>query len=643
MSRLLGLALLVSFVATLGAPATAAADDQIVKLVVTQVDPSDFPNVRIVATAVDAQGKPVSGLQATDLIVSEASRGQRIGVELANTVTPVALALVLDTSGSMAGKAFSDAKAAMTSLVQSLGPSDQAAIVTFNTAVTVAQPMTADKTLLNGAIDRAVAGGDTAIFDAVSTAASLITPLPSTTRRAIVLLTDGIDNSSTATLATATAKVSALGAPVYVVGLGTDLDRPVLQRLADGSKGGAAFVAPTSAQLAGIYAGLSEQLATQYLVSYRSNVTSVTAGSTLDVTLQIVRAGAVLATITTSFVVPAGHGVQPAAVPTIEPAPKQALPGLPALGPTRVDAMIVGLLGAGSMLCLLLWALVLSATQSLADRERRRMKEFAGGLELLGPVAPLRSFRTRVIIPLLQRLARPFQRVVPNSEGTRMRLARAGDPLDLGPAEFVGLRVAGGFIFAVLSILVSALFKIDPLLLLLAGLLGLFLGYALPGFVLGRAIKNRQHLIQRALPAALDMLALSATAGLTFDGAVGQVIERWDTPLSDELRRLLLEFRMGSERRVALRALAQRTGLTDVARFTNAVIQADSLGVPISRVLTEQAIEMRTRRRQRAEEAARKAPVKMLFPMVGLVFPALFVVILGPAVPRFLALFSSAH
>jgi tight adherence protein C len=100
---------------------------------------------------------------------------------------------------------------------------------------------------------------------------------------------------------------------------------------------------------------------------------------------------------------------------------------------------------------------------------------------------------------------------------------------------------------------------------------------------------------------------------------------------------------MGSERRVALRGLARRTGLADVSRFVNAIIQADSLGVPISKVLTEQAVEMRIRRRQRAEEAARKAPVKMLFPMVGLIFPALFVVILGPAVPRFLTLFSNAH
>jgi tight adherence protein C len=641
MSRLLALALGIALAAGAVAPAVALADDG-VKLNVTQVDPSDFPNVRIVASAVDALGKPVKGLQASDLIVSESSRAQRIGVSLANTVAPVALALVLDTSGSMAGKPFADAKAAMSSLVQSLGPNDKAAIITFNTAVSIPQLLTADKAALAGAIDRAVAGGDTAIFDAVNAAADVIAPVPAQTRRAIILLTDGIDNSSRTTLAAVTAKVTALGAPLYVIGLGTDLDRPVLQALADGSKGGAAYVAPTSAQLAGIYAGLSEQLATEYVVSYRSNATAVAAGSTLEVTLQLVRSGAVIATTTTNFVVPPGHGVTAPAVATIEPAPARALPALPVIGPTRVDAMIVGLLGAASALCLLLWALVLSATQSLADRERRRMKDLAGGIELIGQKAP-RPFRDRVLIPFLQRLARPVQRFMPSSEGTRLRLAQAGDPLDLGPAEFMGLRVASGFIFAIVSVLISALFKIDLLLLLLAALFGLFLGYAIPGIVLGRSIRSRQHEIQRALPAALDMLALSAGAGLTFDGAVAQVVERWQTPLSDELRRLLVEFRMGSERRVALRGLARRTGLADVSRFVNAIIQADSLGVPISKVLTEQAVEMRIRRRQRAEEAARKAPVKMLFPMVGLIFPALFVVILGPAVPRFLTLFSNAH
>jgi tight adherence protein C len=125
--------------------------------------------------------------------------------------------------------------------------------------------------------------------------------------------------------------------------------------------------------------------------------------------------------------------------------------------------------------------------------------------------------------------------------------------------------------------------------------------------------------------------------------AFAQVGHRWVTPLSEELRAVLLEFQMGRDRRQALNDMAARTGLPDVTRFTTALIQADMLGVPLSRVLFEQAADMRLRRRQRAEDLARKAPVKMLFPMVVLIFPALFVVILGPAIPRLNALFELAR
>jgi tight adherence protein C len=139
------------------------------------------------------------------------------------------------------------------------------------------------------------------------------------------------------------------------------------------------------------------------------------------------------------------------------------------------------------------------------------------------------------------------------------------------------------------------------------------------------------------------MLALSVEAGLSLDGAFAQVAHRWLTPLSEEFRSVLLEFQMGRDRRQALQDMGARTGLPDVMRFTTALVQADLLGVPLSRVLFEQAADMRLRRRQRAEDLARKAPVKMLFPMVVLIFPALFVVILGPAVPRLMELFELAR
>src|SRR5688572_6592170 len=238
--------LLAALALVLAVPAMALAEDP-VRLAVTQLDASQFPVVRIAATVTDAQGRAVKGLQAADLRVSEEGRPQTTTVTLTDRVAPVALVLVLDTSGSIAGQPFSDAKAAMNSLVRSLRPADRGAVITFNTTASVAQPLTGDKSALVGAIDRAVAAGNTAIFDAVNAALDVVASVPAPSRKAIVLLTDGIDNSSTTPLAALTQKLGSTDLPLYVVGLGADLDRPVLQRLADSSRNGAAYVAPTSA------------------------------------------------------------------------------------------------------------------------------------------------------------------------------------------------------------------------------------------------------------------------------------------------------------------------------------------------------------------------------------------------------------
>ena len=626
-------------------PGVAAADDP-PRMRITQVDPSDFPNVRVVASVVDAQERPVTGIEASSIVVSEDGRPQRPSIETATKVAPIALALALDTSGSMAGRPLADAKSAMRTLIESLKPADQGAIITFSSTASVARDLTSDKDALIASTNAAVATGNTAIFDAVAAAVDVLSAVPPQTRRAIVLLTDGQDTASRVSLAAATDRLKAQGYPIYVIGLGASLDSGVLQALADGSTGGRAYVAPSSAELVGIYAGLAQLISAQYVVTYRSTVRAVAEGTTMSVTVLVVGSGTVLTSATTTFVVPPGHGV--VAPPTAsEPAGVQELPNavaLPNPGPNPYSAELVGLLGTASALCLLLWAFAISTTYSLEALERRRI----GALTMDAAPADRtqgRSLWRRVILPMLARLTRPFARIAPASmaDNARKKLAQAGDPLGMDPAGFLGLRIG-------LSMVCGALFAaaagaIDPslLLMLLIGLIGLFFGFLVPGLALSRAVSSRKRRILRALPSALDMLALSARAGMTFDGAVAQVVQRWDNPLSDEFRILLTEFRMGRDRREALRSIGQRTGVQDVSRFTNAVIQADSLGVPVSRVLHDQALEMRTKRRQRAEESARKAPVKMLFPMVGLIFPALFVVILGPAVPRFIDLFAQAR
>jgi tight adherence protein C len=161
---------------------------------------------------------------------------------------------------------------------------------------------------------------------------------------------------------------------------------------------------------------------------------------------------------------------------------------------------------------------------------------------------------------------------------------------------------------------------------------GLAAGYIGPEFWLGRRIKARQKAIIRQIPDSLDLLTISVRAGLGFDAALAKVVEKVKGPLSDEYRRALAELRVGKTRRDALRDIIPRTEVGPLTNFIGAIIQAEQLGVSISKVLQVQSEQLRIERRQRAEEMAAKAPIKMLFPLVGCIFPSLFIVILGPAI-----------
>jgi tight adherence protein C len=154
----------------------------------------------------------------------------------------------------------------------------------------------------------------------------------------------------------------------------------------------------------------------------------------------------------------------------------------------------------------------------------------------------------------------------------------------------------------------------------------------LPDFWLGHHIKDRKRQILKAVPDTLDLLTISVRAGLGFDAALGKVVEKLDGPLVDEFRRALAEVRVGKARRDALRDIVARTEVVPLTNFIGAIIQAEQLGVSISKVLQVQSEQLRIERRQRAEEQAAQAPIKMLFPLVGCIFPSLFIVILGPAI-----------
>lgn len=245
-------------------------------------------------------------------------------------------------------------------------------------------------------------------------------------------------------------------------------------------------------------------------------------------------------------------------------------------------------------------------------------------------------FSERVLAPVFLKLARSASRLTPRSniETLRQKLLEAGSPSKIGPSEFLGLRivvggVAGGAFFLIFVVTGASLTQLLLFPLLIAGF-----GYMIPSVWLNRKIKDRQKEIQLSLPDAIDLLTISVEAGLGFDPALQRVAEKWENELTREFRRMLSEIRMGKSRREALREMANRINVDDLNVFIASVIQADQLGVSIAQVLRVQSKQMRMRRRQRAEEKAHKAPIKMLFPMILLIFPAMYVVILGPAIPQ---------
>jgi len=242
------------------------------------------------------------------------------------------------------------------------------------------------------------------------------------------------------------------------------------------------------------------------------------------------------------------------------------------------------------------------------------------------------TFIERVGLPAVAWGRRIIRQVLPNgiSEKLAWKLTLAGDPLTLPqlyavwgtaivalPAGFSFLIVASGNSFRM------------PQLLLLGLMAGM--GLYLPNVWLRSKAKKRQHNILKSLPDAIDLLTTSVEAGLGIDAALAQVAEKVKGPIAVEIRRVLRDIAMGSSRRDGLRAFAERTQLPDVQQFVNALVQAEQMGVSLGQVIRVQADQMRVKRRQRAEQQAYKAPVKMVFPLVFFIFPAIFVVILGPA------------
>jgi tight adherence protein C len=269
------------------------------------------------------------------------------------------------------------------------------------------------------------------------------------------------------------------------------------------------------------------------------------------------------------------------------------------------------------------------------DAIGERLNQFTERALSLEEMELQQPFTQRVLLPIARSILSTLGKNTPakSMERLRVNLQQAGNPGNITPQMFIGIRITLALVLGALITLVTFQ-SMETTQALLYSAVGFGLGYMLPITWLGQQIGRRKKAITKALPDALDLLTISVEAGLAFDLALQRVTQKWDDELSREFKKVLSEIRLGRTRREALKDLAQRTGVEDVQTFTAAVIQADQLGVSMSKILKLQSDQMRIRRRQRAEEEAQKAPIKMLFPMVFLIFPALFVVILGPAVPR---------
>lgn len=245
-----------------------------------------------------------------------------------------------------------------------------------------------------------------------------------------------------------------------------------------------------------------------------------------------------------------------------------------------------------------------------------------------------RPFSERVLLPALSALGQSVGRLLPSraAAGAGARLAEAG--VKVGYAQFVAIKV-----LATTTTLLLAGMVFLPLVApahrgqaFVIAACATVLAFRLPDFWLSRTIEERRRALQRQLPDALDLLCISVEAGLGFDGAVQKVAEKFRDPIATEFSTYLAETRIGRPRADALRNLARRAGIADMQAFTAAVIQADQLGVSLTKVLRAQSESMRVKRKQRVQERAMQIPVKMLIPMVIFIFPTIFVVLLGPAI-----------
>src|SRR6266571_7152752 len=273
-------------------------------------------------------------------------------------------------------------------------------------------------------------------------------------------------------------------------------------------------------------------------------------------------------------------------------------------------------------------------SSSQAVNVQQRLAAYGGEKPLsIEEIELQRPFSERVMRPAIERLGSMLSRSTPQKARQDLlnRLELAGRPGNLTPEDFMAVRLVAAAIFAALGLLVGLLLG-NPVYLVISLAVGAILGYYAPVAWLKQKVDGRRAEIQKNLPDALDLLVICVDAGLGFDAALARVTDKYKNVLSELLAKALREVSLGRPRLEALDEMGRNSGVEDLHNFMQAVIQSEQFGTGIGKILRIQADEMRRKRRQRAQERGAQATLKMMLPMVGCIFPTLWIVLLGPAV-----------
>src|SRR5690348_540049 len=294
--------------------------------------------------------------------------------------------------------------------------------------------------------------------------------------------------------------------------------------------------------------------------------------------------------------------------------------------------LLAGLAGLGILIMFL--GLARTPSSSTALNVQQRLAAYGGEKQLTVEEIELqRPFSERVLRPAIERLGSLLSRSTPQKARQDLlnRLELAGRPGNLTPEDFAAVRLVAAAVLAAVGLLIGLLMG-NPVYLVIALAAGTILGYYAPVIWLRQKVDARRTEIQKGLPDALDLLVICVDAGLGFDAALARVTDKYKNALSDLLTKALREVSLGRPRLEALDEMGRASGVEDLHNFIQAVIQSEQFGTGIGKILRIQADEMRRKRRQRAQERGAQATLKMMLPMVGCIFPTLWIVLLGPAV-----------